>query len=86
MKLHIGESVKPTAQPHRRIPFHMRKKVKKNFNFSKTDVIENVTNKPRTWVSPIVVAPKPKSSEEIRICVDNRLYRSHYEDHQVLST
>ena len=32
MKLHIDESVKPTAQPHRRIPFHMRKKVKNRLN------------------------------------------------------
>ena len=29
VKLRIDESVKPTAQPHRRIPFHMRKKVEK---------------------------------------------------------
>ena len=27
VKLHIEESVKPTAQPHRRIPFQMQKKV-----------------------------------------------------------
>lgn len=27
VKLHIDESVKPAVQPHRRIPFHIRKKV-----------------------------------------------------------
>ena len=74
MKLHIDESVKPTAQPHRRIPFHIRKKVEKERQrLEDCDVIEKVTNKPTPWVSPIVVAPKPKSPEEIRICVDMRL-------------
>ena len=74
VKLHIDESVKPTAQPHRRIPFHMRKKVETELQrLEDCDVIEKVTNKPTPWVSPIVVAPKPKSPEEIRICVDMRL-------------
>ena len=37
------------------------------------DIIEHV-DCPTDWVSPIVVAPKPKSrSKEIRICVDMRL-------------
>ena len=67
MKLHIDESIKPTAQPHRRIPFHMRKKVEKELQrLEDCDVIEKVTNKPTPWVSPIVVGPKPKSPEEIR--------------------
>ena len=30
VKLHIDESVTPVAQPHRRIPFHMRKKWKRS--------------------------------------------------------
>ena len=69
VKLHIDESVKPTAQPHRRITFHMRKKVEKELQrLEDGDVIEKVTNKPTPWVSPIVIAPKPKSPEEIRIC------------------
>ena len=29
IKLHIDESVPPVAQPHRRIPFHMRENVEK---------------------------------------------------------
>ena len=37
------------------------------------DIIERVDG-PTDWVSPIVVAPKPKSKpNEIRICVDIRL-------------
>ena len=74
VKLHIDESVKPTAQLHRRIPFHMRKKVEKELQrLMDSDVIEKVTDGPTPWVSPIVVAPKPKTPEEIRICVDVRL-------------
>ena len=74
VKLHIDESIKPTAQPHRRIPFHTRKKVEKELQrLEDCDVIEKVTNKPTPLFSPIVVAPKPKSPEEIRICVDMRL-------------
>ena len=74
MKLHIDEPVMPTAQPHRRIRFHMRKKVEKELQrLEDCDVIEKVTNKPTLCVSPIVVAPKPKSPEEIRICVDMSL-------------
>ena len=74
MKLHIDEYVKPTAQPHRRIPFHTRKKVETELQgLEDCDVFEKDTNKPTPWVSPIVVAPKHKSPEEIRICVDMRL-------------
>ena len=37
------------------------------------DIIERVDG-PTDWVSPFVVAPKPKSkTNEIRICVDMRL-------------
>ena len=36
-------------------------------------MIEKVTDGPTPWISPIVVAPKPKTPEEIRICVDMRL-------------
>lgn len=35
------------------------------------DIIEKIDG-PTPWVSPIVVAPKPKKPEEIRICVDMR--------------
>jgi hypothetical protein len=38
----------------------------------KLDIIEKVDG-PTPWVSPIVVAPKPKNPAEIRICVDMHL-------------
>ena len=73
VKLEIDTQVKPVAQPHRRIPFHMRKKVEQELKrLEELDIIEKVEG-PTPWVSPIVVAPKPKAPDEIRICVDMRL-------------
>ncbi|XP_053382713.1 uncharacterized protein K02A2.6-like [Mercenaria mercenaria] len=72
IKFHIDESVKPTAQPARRIPFHVRDKVAQELEkLEKLDVIEKATGA-TPWVSNLVVAPKPKSPNDIRICVDMR--------------
>ena len=58
IKLHIDETVKPVAQPHRRIPFHLRKKVEKEIKLLEDqDIIEKVDG-PTPWISPIV-APRP---------------------------
>jgi hypothetical protein len=51
----------------------MRKKVEDELKrLEELDIIERVDG-PTPWVSPIVVAPKPKNPDEIRICVDMRL-------------
>ena len=51
----------------------MRKKVEDELKrLEDLDIIERVEG-PTPWVSPIVVAPKPKKPDEIRICVDMRL-------------
>ena len=72
VKLHINKSISPVAQPHRRIPFHQRKKVEDELQrLQDLDIIEEVDG-PTPWVSPIVVVPKPKNPEKIRICVDMR--------------
>lgn len=74
LQLHIyaDESKAPVAQPHRRIPFHMRKKVEAELErLEQLDIIEKIDGS-TPWVSPIVVAPKRKKPEEIRICVDMR--------------
>ena len=58
-------------QRHRRIPFHVRKKVEDELlRLEKLDIIEKVEG-PTPWISPIVVVPKKNDS--IRICVDMRL-------------
>jgi hypothetical protein len=53
VKLHIDQNVKPVAQPHRRIPFHICKKVEEELqNLEDLDMIEKVEG-PTPWVSPI---------------------------------
>ncbi|XP_053381848.1 uncharacterized protein K02A2.6-like [Mercenaria mercenaria] len=72
IKFHIDESVIPTAQPARRIPFHVRDKVAQELEkLEKLDVIEKATGA-TPWVSNLVVAPKSKSPNDVRICVDMR--------------
>ena len=73
VKLHIDESVQHVTQPHRRIPFHMRKRVESELNqLQEKGVIERISG-PLPWVSPIVATPKPKNPDKVRICVDMRL-------------
>jgi len=74
--LHIDKSVVPVAQPHRRIPFHIRQKVEKEIQSELAqDIIEPVTG-PTEWVSPIVTPPKPHNPDEIRLCLDARVINS----------
>jgi hypothetical protein len=42
VKLHVDETVKPTAQPHRRVPFHLQKKVEEELQLLlDQDIIES---------------------------------------------
>lgn len=60
LHIHADESKAPVAQPHRRTPFHMRKKVEAELErLERLDIIEKIDG-PTFGVSPIVVAPKPK--------------------------
>ncbi|XP_014664198.1 PREDICTED: uncharacterized protein K02A2.6-like [Priapulus caudatus] len=70
--IQADSSVSPVAIPHRRIPFHMRRKVEQKLDrLLELDIFEKVENTPTPWVSPITVVPK-RDSEAIRICVDMR--------------
>ncbi|XP_063400348.1 uncharacterized protein K02A2.6-like [Mytilus trossulus] len=72
VEIHIDGSIRPVIQPHRRIPFHIRKQVEAELEkLEKQDIIEKVDG-PTPWVSPIVLAHKPKNKNEIRLCVDMR--------------
>ena len=72
VKLHIDDTVKPIAQPHRRIPFHVRKQLEQELKRDEElGVIERIEGA-TPWVSPLVVVPKPKSEGQIRVCVDMR--------------
>ena len=69
-KISINDSIKTVAQSPRRIPFHVRKQVSAKLEeLESLDIIEKVSG-PTPWVSPLVVVPK--SSCEIRVCVDMR--------------
>lgn len=69
-KLHIDESVEPTAQKLRPPPFGLREKIEEKLEeLVNHDVIEQVQG-PTPWVSPVVVVPKPTG--DIRLCVDMR--------------
>ena len=72
IKLHNDESVPPVAQPHRRVPFHVRQQLEEQLKQDEElGVVERIEG-PTPWVSPIVVAPKPKSLGKVRVCVDMR--------------
>ena len=70
VKLHIDETVTPKRQPHRRIPYHIRKDVEIELKRLEDDDIIEKTDGPTPWISPIVVVPK--KSGAVRICVDMR--------------
>ena len=58
VSLHIDPSVKPVAQPVRRMPFGHRAKAKAKLDeLLKADIIEKVEG-PTPWVNPIVTVPK----------------------------
>ena len=68
--LHVDETVTPVAQLHRKISFSVRPKFEVELEkLAKEDVIEKV-EKPVSWVSPVVITPKP-ASYEIQLNVDN---------------
>lgn len=71
LKLNVDISVKPVAQPVCRIPFGVREKVEKKLDeLLACGIIEEVPEGPTSWVSPVVVVPKPDG--DVRICVDMR--------------
>ena len=66
----MDESVTPSAQAMRRIPFSRKQKVvDKLEELEALDVIEKV-NGPTSWINPLVVVEKPNG--DVRICLDMR--------------
>ena len=72
LKVHVNPEIKPIAQPVRRLPFNLWEKVESKLkDLLDLDIIEEVEKgTPTTWVSPLVVIPKPGG--DIRMCVDMR--------------
>lgn len=69
VKLHIDHDVKPVAQKHRRVPFHLRNKVEAAVTRLKQAGIIEEFDSATDWILPIVVSPK-NDSNKIRMCVD----------------
>jgi len=73
VKLHINKNIRPVAQPHRRVPFHVRKQLEEQLKRDEEfGIIERVNDGATPWVSPLVIVPKPKYPGKIRVCVDMR--------------
>ena len=63
VKLHVDQNVKPVAQKHRRVPFHLRDKVEAEITrLEEAGVIERVDST-TDWISPIVISRKKDSNE-----------------------
>uniref|UniRef100_A0A2H1X000 RNA-directed DNA polymerase n=1 Tax=Spodoptera frugiperda TaxID=7108 RepID=A0A2H1X000_SPOFR len=70
VEIPMDESVKPVAQPYRRIPIPLEAKVEQKIDeLLQADIIEEVKG-PSSWVSPIV--PVLKDDGDVRLCVDMR--------------
>ena len=70
VKIHIDPAVTPVIQPLRRLSYHTRAKVSEELDrLLKLDIIKPVEG-PTPWENPVVVVPK--SSGEIRLCLDMR--------------
>ena len=69
LKLHVITSVQSIAQSVRRVPFQLREKVGKKLDeLLAADIIEEVPEEPTSWISSLVIIPKPDG--DIRVCVD----------------
>lgn len=68
LKMYIHPQVTPVVQKMRRIPFFLKDKMTAKVNELLENYIIQRVERPRTWISPVVVAPKP--SGDIRLCVD----------------
>ena len=70
VKLHVDENVPPVAIPPRPVPFHLRKRTKKELERMEAQGIIEDHEGPAPWVSNIVLAPKENG--DVRITIDMR--------------
>ena len=72
VSLHIDPSVKPVAQAHRRIPFHLQSKVEIELKALTGTRRNRSSNRSYTMNEPIVTPTKPSDRSQVRICIDFR--------------
>ena len=73
--LPLKENAIPITQKPRRVPYHLMYPLKKRISeFVENDIMEEVpTHESITWCSPLVVQPKPKNPNDIRVSLDLRV-------------
>ncbi|CAB4018349.1 Hypothetical predicted protein [Paramuricea clavata] len=74
LHLPMDEEAEPVAQKPRRVAYHLMEPLQKRLQeFVEQDIMEKVPDQePITWCSPMVVQPKPKNSNDIRLRLDLR--------------
>ena len=71
--LQIDESARPTIQSYRRPPYHLAEATERAIDeLIKYDIIEPAPQ-PIKWLSQLVIVPKEKKPDEVRITVDSRV-------------
>ncbi|CAB4042848.1 Hypothetical predicted protein, partial [Paramuricea clavata] len=70
----MDEEAEPVVQKPRRVAYHLMEPLQKRLQeFVEQDIIEKVPDQePITWCSPMVVQPKPKNPNDIRLSLDLR--------------
>ena len=63
--------MQPVAQPHRRVPFRLRKQLEEQLEKDEQHGVIECVDGPTPWVSPIVLAPK-REPGKVRVCIDMR--------------
>ena len=72
IKLHIDKSVRPIQMPYRRLPYNLTKATELELEeLIRNDIIE-IAPGPTEWLSQMVVVPKPKKPNKVRITSDMR--------------
>ncbi|XP_068684306.1 uncharacterized protein [Montipora foliosa] len=73
--LPLKDDAQPIAQKPRRVPYHLMEPLKKRMEeFVEKDIMEKVPeHESITWCSPLVVQPKPKNPNDIRVSLDLRV-------------
>ena len=74
-KLIIDDSVKPVVQKQRKIPYNLKRKVLQEGREKVSKFRHHrrrTANEPTTWVTDLVIAPKPNNLDAIKYCTNMR--------------
>lgn len=71
-KIHIqiNKEIKPTIQSYKRLPYHLVEATEKAIDELIQNDIKEPAPQPIRWLSQLVIVPKDKKPNEVRITVD----------------